>query len=516
MPSTSNPKRVVIIGGGISGIAQAIRLKEALKDKVQITILEKASAPGGIWRDSTWPGADLWSKFLFNTEYTASEWSHQAQFHTVHATNVLSGAEIDLTADILISANGPLSKPLIPRLPGIDNFKGVSFHNLKWDSSVNFEGKRVAVIGNGSSGIQFIPGLAAIPGVKLTQFIRSGGFFFPKINPEYTTLQKFAYRWVPGLLSYNRLQLFRAHNDRWNARSYEDGQGHDSLELDLLKYLSDNAPPEYLEALTPKYPLGCKRPAFDAGWLASLHRPNVHLTNSPITEITAGGIVTGDGVETKVDIIIYATGSDVAKHGVGVNVGLKGEDGLELRQYWEELNGPQAYLGLAVPKFPNYFMVLGPNAIAGSWGWTIGNQTAVIARIVKEMSDYGLSSIQPDESVFHARNSEIQARLGQSTMASNQCTSWWRITDGKITVPNSLSAAQSWAATRTTHWAEWVAVAFSPSSGGEKPQLRRVDVAQKEKLRQLTTAVSVASAIASLVALYNYRDSVPSLLRAYL
>jgi hypothetical protein len=217
------------------------------------------------------------------------------------------------------------------------------------------------------------------------------------VNVEYTRLQKFAYRWLPGLIRYYRFRLFldvsptncfqpcfspvdslrcttqrNQHNKRWTARNYVDGKGHDQLEDQLLDYLAKNAPPEYLDALTPRYreyldkgrhrkrqadvesavrpALGCKRPAFDQGWLASLHKPNVHLTSSPIERITADGIVTKDGVETPVDIIVFATGSDVARHGVGLNVGLYGEDGLELRSYWESLDGPEAYFGLAVPK----------------------------------------------------------------------------------------------------------------------------------------------------------------------
>ena len=107
-----------------------------------------------------------------------------------------------------------------------------------------------------------------------------------------------------------------------------------------------------------------------------MHQDNVHLTNSPISNITEDGIQTVDGIETKADIIVFATGSNVAEHGLGLNVGLYGEDGIELRSYWKSIDGPQSYLGLSVPKFPNYFMVVGPNAIAGSWGYTIGNQVS--------------------------------------------------------------------------------------------------------------------------------------------
>jgi cation diffusion facilitator CzcD-associated flavoprotein CzcO len=126
----------------------------------------------------------------------------------VEVRNVQTKDHEELRADVLIAANGPLSSPKFPNIPGIETFQGVSFHNLRWNASVDFTGKRVAVLGSGSSAIQFIPGLAEIPGVQLTQFIRSGGYFYPKINTEYTALQKFAFRYVPGWMRWNRYQLF--------------------------------------------------------------------------------------------------------------------------------------------------------------------------------------------------------------------------------------------------------------------------------------------------------------------
>jgi cation diffusion facilitator CzcD-associated flavoprotein CzcO len=188
--------KVVVIGGGISGIASGIRLSEALGAKLDLTILEKGASPGGVWRDSKWPGAGVdvpihlyslysdlspewdsvfasqpevlayWERlvdkhelrdtFLFHNEFVGSDWDAATQTHTVHVRNVNTGARTKLTANVLISAAGPLAKPLLPNIPGIESFQGAYFHNLRWDSSVPLEGKRVAVIGNGSSGIQLI------------------------------------------------------------------------------------------------------------------------------------------------------------------------------------------------------------------------------------------------------------------------------------------------------------------------------------------------------------------------
>jgi len=134
---------------------------------------------------------DLNETFQFNTEYKSSEWSSTSQTHTLTLWNSATKEETSLEAEILISANGPLSTPQIPELPGLQSFRGIKFHNLRWDKTVDFSNKRVAVIGNGSSAVQLIvstigcrslwkPGIAKLPGTHVTQFIRSGGYYFPK------------------------------------------------------------------------------------------------------------------------------------------------------------------------------------------------------------------------------------------------------------------------------------------------------------------------------------------------
>lgn len=117
----------------------------------------------------------------------------------------------------------------------------------------------------------------------------------------------------------------------------------------------------------------------------------------------------------------------MAQHGLGLNVGLKGEGGVELREYWKSLGGPQAYLGVAVPSFPNHFTVIGPNAASTSWGFTIGVKTLFIARLVKAMVDNNLSSIQPKQEPFERLNAEIQSNLALSTTNSTLCSNWFRI-----------------------------------------------------------------------------------------
>ncbi|SCZ99348.1 BZ3500_MvSof-1268-A1-R1_Chr7-2g09495 [Microbotryum saponariae] len=558
--SEQRPIRVTIVGGGISGIAQAIRIKERLGNKAKITVLEKAGSAGGIWRDSKWPGAadglygfmpicigsqgvdvpihlyslysDLkhdWTKlyaeqpevlaywlgliekhslndsFSYNSEFVGSTWSHSSQSHTLEVRDTQSKQIWSFETDVLIGANGPLSTPLIPKIPGLDKFKGHYFHNLRWDEGYGFEGKKIAVVGSGSSAIQFIPGLAALPGAHLTQFIRSGGYFVPKINTPYSHLVQLAFRWIPGFQRLYRFNLFLESNDRWRARN-EEAVRPTPTETSLIKYLADTAPAKYFEVLKPDYPFGCKRPAFDHGWLKSLHRENVELVNSHIVEFDERGIKTQDGRYFEADVVIFATGSNVAEHGVGINLGVKGEEGKTLNEYWKEIGGPQAYLGVAVPGYPNLFNVIGPNAIAGSWGYTIGTMTEFISRLVSTLVENDLTSLQPTITAFRAHNLEMRSKLATSTMNSQLCSNWWRVGGkGLITVPNWQTGFGLAASVRKIKWDDWVAVErISPVEAADAKQaigeVRPVDVKKRFWFKTARKSVEVGVILTAVVA----------------
>lgn len=198
--------------------------------------------------------SDLSDRFRFNTEYISSTWNSSTQTHELVLRSGSNGQDYTHTTDVLISANGPLSTPLLPKVPGLEKFQGIAFHNLYWRRNpVDYTNKRVAIIGNGSSGIQLLPGVARTPGVELVQYIRSGGYYFPKNNVPIPSWRKWVYKWIPGARLYHRYQLFTAHNDRWKTRNDGDADGHDETEKVLLDYLRKSAPSEYLDALTPRY-----------------------------------------------------------------------------------------------------------------------------------------------------------------------------------------------------------------------------------------------------------------------
>lgn len=303
-PSLYTMISVLIVGAGLSGISQAIQLKRALGHDRDLLIVDRDDDIGGTWLNSTWPGAGVdipihlyslysdpsadWENVFasqreilgylkdcverngglmsdlaltialrphlrLSTTFISSRWDSQTQTHHVELEDA-KGTRSTITVNVLISANGPLSSPKLPSIPGQNRFRGLSFHNLHWRKQAgDLRHKRIAVIGNGSSAVQFIPGLAALEGAQVTQYIRSGGYYFPKVNTKYTSSQQAAFRWIPGWRFLHRYLLFQAHNERWKARNEEDAAGHVDTEKALIEYLEKVAPAEYVEDIRPSY-----------------------------------------------------------------------------------------------------------------------------------------------------------------------------------------------------------------------------------------------------------------------
>ncbi|GAA5880009.1 hypothetical protein JCM16303_004435 [Sporobolomyces ruberrimus] len=494
MPTPQRRLKVAIIGGGISSIAQACRLQDKLGKQVDYTIYERDTDLGGVWLNSLWKGCAVdipihlyclyselnpWFKskwagrdendivdrrrirqhFVFNTTFVSSEWDDLAQQHIITFRRS-TGEKFTVNADVLISATGALNKPIIPKLPGLDTFKGEQWHSSKWREDLAFEGKRIAVIGNGSSGIQCIPYLANLPGTSVTQFIRSPGYFRQKDNFDYSPLKRFIFRWVPGALRAYRWWLFYEYDRAILSR----GLGTFSTKLrqtmtnNVVNYMKSKSPEEYWPSIIPDYPMHCKRVAYNAGWLEALNLPNVHLTSSPITGIDETGLSTRDGKHYDFDYICWATGFEVTETGVGLNHGVKGEDGLELKEIWKEKQGGYGYLGVAPPKVPNYFIVLGPNSIAMSWGYTLGHNTEFIARILKGLLDNDLTSVVVKDTAMEEYNDYLNKRLQSTCLALPECgpRTWYKEpTTGKLVAPAPWTATELWTRTRTIKWEDW-------------------------------------------------------------
>ncbi len=459
-PATSTP--IVIIGCGFGGIALAIALKNAGLNS--FTILERASEVGGVWRDNSYPGAacDVVSRlysFSYDQDYT---WStafaprdeifayikqcverHGIREHVRFESEVAS-ASFDAAAGtwtvettrgarfvtpVLVSAVGLFNNPSIPDIPGRDKFKGEQFHSARWNHAYALAGKTVAVIGNGASAVQFVPKIAREV-AKLYLFQRSPQYVMPKsIFPGTGDWDKWL-QWHPRLCGLARLKIFFMFERFIWRRKWRPQlrlKGEEGFRKLLEAKIKD---PELRRKLTPNYPMGCKRQLVSDEWYDTLVRPNVELVDSAIERIEPDGIRTRDGKFRRVDAVIYGTGFTPTAFLTPMRItGLAGRD---LNDAWR--NGAEAYLGLAVTGFPNFFMLYGPNTNAvASIIYMLECQARYIVSAIRTLGRRGARYINVRADAQKRFVDEAQERLAQTIPARPDCFTYFKDASGRIT-----------------------------------------------------------------------------------
>jgi cation diffusion facilitator CzcD-associated flavoprotein CzcO len=470
--------RIVIIGSGFGGLCMAIQLKRAGIES--FTILEKASGVGGTWRDNTYPGAacdspsflycfsfeqktdwsrkwapqpeilayiehcarkyDLLRHIRFDTEVAAARFDAAAN---VWRLRTAAGETIE--ADVLVSGVGQLNRPSVPHLPGLDRFRGVAFHSARWNHDVPLAGRNVAVIGNAASAIQFVPEIA--PRVKgLTIYQRSANWMLPKHDRPYRESEKrrFArhplltrlYRWWLWLTYEVRFPAFR--QNRFLSRALA-GAASKSMQAQV-------ADPALRRVLVPDYPVGGKRILISDDYYATLGRENVELVTAPIERVTEDGVATRDGRTRPADVVILATGFESTSFLVPMRI--EGPDGRALEEVWKD--GAEAYLGLSVAGFPNFFMLYGPNTNLGhnSIIFMLECQVHYVMECLRALTARDLAAIDLRSEVQRAYNAELTRMLDQSVWAKTG-KSWYKRADGRITNNWSGTTIAYWWRTRT-------------------------------------------------------------------
>ncbi len=416
---TSTPDHeVAIIGGGFSGIGAAILLERAGFD--DYLMIEEGDGVGGAWHWNTYPGigVDIPSfSYQFSFEQT-SRWSRvyapgaELKAYAEHCmdkydvrrrtrlnTRVVGAAFDDeshlwrldtsagdsITARFVVGATGVLTQPKDPDIAGLSDFGGTVMHTARWDHDVDLSGRRVAIIGTGASAVQVIPTIA--PGVEhLTVFQRTPIWCLPKADRELPAPVRTALRRLPGakrvtrLISQTYVELTFPLAAHFHGLVPVAASGERLGKAHLRRSVQD---PVVRKKLTPQYALGCKRPSFSNDYLPTFNRTNVTLETNPIDTITADGVRTEDGVEHPADVLILATGFKVFEKGNMPPFTVRGADGLDLEKWWEE-NRFQAYQGVSVPGFPNFFTILGPYGYNGSSYFNlIETQMAHIVRCLR-------------------------------------------------------------------------------------------------------------------------------------
>ncbi len=489
--------QVLIIGAGMSGILAAIRLQQA---GVPYTIVDKNSDVGGTWFENTYPGCRVdnpnhlysysfepyydWpqhystqdelyayfrrvaekygvrQKVRFDTEVVEAVYDERRCLWSVHL-RTKRGNEERLEANAIISAVGQLNRPKFPDIKGFEKFKGVRFHSGAWDHSTVLKGKRVAVIGTGASAFQFVPAIAAEVS-KLFVFQRTPPWLAP--TPDYHEKvgegQKWLLKHVPFYARWYRFWLFWMLTDSiyplvkadpaWNGPKTAVGAANDMLREVLVQYLKvqTGGDEAFFRKCLPLYPPGGKRTVRDNGvWIAALKRPNVELVTEQIREITANGIVTGDGKEYAVDAIICGTGFQAS--GFLQPMKFKGRGGIDLHGQWG--GDARAYLGITVPGFPNLFMMYGPNTnivVNGSIIFFSECEIRYIVGCIEMLLRNGCAVMEPKKSVHDAYNEAIDAANALMAWGVPQVTSWYKNAKGRVTQNWPFPLVDYWSRTR--------------------------------------------------------------------
>ncbi|MFC4605226.1 flavin-containing monooxygenase [Rhodococcus kronopolitis] len=448
--------RVLIIGTGFSGLGMAIELVRA--GRRDFLVLEKADAVGGTWRENTYPGCacDVPShmySFSFEPNPNWSRmWSAQPEilaylrgladkydlYRNIHFGRSSSGGRWDETerrwhvrtadgteyvAQFLVSAVGALHVPNVPALPGAQTFGGTVFHSARWDHGCGLTGRRVAVIGTGASAVQVVPEIVdRVAGLQLYQ--RTPAWVVPRTNFAIPPGVRRAFRRVPLLRRTFRYGIY------WTMEALGLGlNGHANLmapiersaRANIAKSVDD---PDLRRRLTPSYRIGCKRILGSDDYYPALARPNVEVVTDPIERVTATGIVTADGVERDVDVIIYATGFHVTDGFENVN--LVGADGRDLVSRWNQ-DGIATHLGITAAGYPNAFFLLGPNTGLGhnSVVFMIEQQIRYACAAMALVDDRGADAISVRATVQDRFNVDIQRRLSRGVWSTGGCVSWY-------------------------------------------------------------------------------------------
>lgn len=448
----SGDPRVIIVGSGIGGLTMAFNLRRAGVRKIEI--YEKGEDIGGTWRDNRYPGVacDIPSHLYTLTFFRNPGWTQlNAPGAEIHAylrrlakrfdlyRHVRFGKEIarcefsdhrwhvetrdgsKATSDILISASGFLHVPAIPDLPGAASFRGELMHNSRWKPGALVDGKRVAVIGTGSSGVQLVPALVDRV-AKLDVYQRTPQWIFPLPNEQYSLRDRITRRFCPWIPR----RIFRRYLEEFNSGLGEAVMGNaDKLQFfrDLCEAsLATVKDPALRRKLTPDYPPLCKRLVFSERFYESIQKKNCELITEPIARIESQGIRTGDGQLREADIIVTATGFKT--HEYCRPIGAHGEGGLSLDQAWGE--GAYSFEATSLARFPNFFMVGGPQTTIGNLSYTTCAelQASYIVRALQLRSGHGARSITPTDQAQQRFLQDMRDSAG-STVWKAGCSSWY-------------------------------------------------------------------------------------------
>ncbi len=460
MTNKARDLRFIVMGAGMSGILSGIKLREAGFDNV--VIYEKAERNGGTWRENTYPGltCDVPSHSYTYSFEPNPNWSHhlppgaeiQDYFERITSKynvdqmirfneqiqrceynngrwHIETKNGIKDSADFVIAATGVLHHPRYPDIPGIETFEGALFHSARWDHSVPLDGRRIGIIGNGSTGVQIVSALVPRAG-KLCHFQRSPQWIMPVENPAFTEEQKQAFRDDPDLLHsiQNDETLYRNIEAFSRAIVDPDSPEMKGIEQVVLANLENSVEnPELRERLRPNYRAACKRLIYSPDFYQAIQHPNAELVTDSIDRIEARGVRTKDGSLHELDLLVLATGFQADKFMRPMEV--IGRNGVALNDVWRK--GPSAYLAVSIPDFPNLFMLNGPNGPVGNFSLIeiAEAQWHYISQLIELVRKGDCQEVCVKKAALE-HNEAGRIAAAKKTIFGSGCQSWYLDADG--------------------------------------------------------------------------------------
>lgn len=459
------PLSMLIVGAGFGGLGAAIHRRRLGDDN--FLLVEQAGGVGGTWWANRYPGAacDIpshlysfsfaphaaWSrKYPAQREieaylndcvqrfglaprlrlHTRLSYLHWDEAQHLWRARVLDagGHEHELLARTVTLATGPLSRPAMPVIQGLEHFHGPVIHTARWPDGFEAAGRRIGVIGTGASAIQLVPQLAP-QARQLTVFQRNAPWVLPRGDAPIGPVKRWALARVPGLRRAWRAAIYVQHELRAPAFTRRP-QWLRALEPLALRHLHKRIPAGALrDALTPHYRMGCKRILIADDYYPALRLPQVHVETAAIAEVEPHGVLLADGRRVELDALIAATGFEAAE--LKPPCPVIGPQGRTLHALWA--HAPEGYFGTMVAGFPNLFTVIGPNTGLGhnSMVFIIESQLAFIDDAMRQLATHAWLSPTTDAQARF--NAELGVRLPRTVWATGGCTSWYQTREGRIT-----------------------------------------------------------------------------------
>jgi 4-hydroxyacetophenone monooxygenase len=514
---------VLVIGAGVGGIAASIALAEAGVDH---TVIDKNNGIGGTWLENVYPEAGVdtpnhWYSFSFARNH---DWRHYfskqpeilgylqtvADRHAVTervrfgttatscrfdpirklwATVVVGpdGRETTLTTNAVISGVGALNRPRIPDFPGLEAFGGTVFHTARWPTDLDLTGRRVAIVGTGASCVQAARQTAQ-RAEHLTIFQRSPQWIAP--NDYYRAEVGAGKRWllqnVPYYAAWYRFTLFWRYGDSllphievdedWEHTQRAVSASNDRHRRFFTRYIESELAgrPDLIAKSLPDYPPYGKRMIIDNDWFRTIRRNDVTLVDRAVARLDETGIWTDDGQHFEVDVVAMATGFHPTRFLWPLDV--IGREGRSLREEWCD-DDARAYLGITVPHFPNFFMLLGPGTLLGHGGsaiFMIEAQVNYTVRCILAMQKNGIATIEPHLDVFEEYNSRLTKAHERLVFSQPHVRNWYKNSRGRVVTLTPFRMVDYWSDTRVPDLSDYLTESAETAHRAERCDAQRL------------------------------------------